>query len=123
MSAALAGRLRHEARSRAELPAVGDWVAVSRASSSGDLTTIHAVLPRRTAFARKVAGDETAAQIVAANVDVALVMTALPHDLNPRRLERYLALAWESGAMPAALVPKTGLSGDASGGVPTAQNT
>jgi ribosome biogenesis GTPase len=121
MSAVLAGRLRHEARSRAELPAVGDWVAVSRASSSGDLTTIHAVLPRRTAFARKVAGDETAAQIVAANVDVAFVVTALPHDLNPRRLERYLALAWESGAMPAVVLTKTDLADDVAGSIATAQ--
>jgi ribosome biogenesis GTPase len=111
-SAVLAGRLRHEARSRAELPAVGDWVAVARASTAGDVTSIHAVLPRRTAFTRKVAGDETAAQVVAANVDIALVVTALPHDVNPRRLERYLALAWESGAMPVVVLTKADLAHD-----------
>jgi ribosome biogenesis GTPase len=120
-SAVLAGRLRHEARSRADLPAVGDWVAVSRPSGSGDMTSIHAVLPRRTAFVRKVAGDETAAQVVAANVDVALVVTALPHDLNLRRLERYLALAWESGAIPAVVLTKADLDDDVAGSVAAAQ--
>jgi ribosome biogenesis GTPase / thiamine phosphate phosphatase len=121
-SAVLAGRLRHDARSRLELPAVGDWVAVSRVSSSLDVTSIHAVLPRRTAFVRKVAGDETAAQVVAANVDVALVVTALPDDVNARRLERYLALAWESGALPLVVLTKTDLSDDVAGNIAAAQS-
>jgi ribosome biogenesis GTPase len=111
-SAVLAGRLRHETRSRIELPAVGDWVAATRASSSADVTSIHAVVPRRTAFVRKVAGDETAAQVVAANVDTAFVVTPLSEDINPRRLERYLALAWESGALPVVILTKTDLSDD-----------
>jgi ribosome biogenesis GTPase / thiamine phosphate phosphatase len=108
----LAGRLRHEARTRAALPAVGDWVAASRARNAADVATIHAVLPRRGAFMRKVAGDETAAQVVAANVDIAFVVTALPADVNPRRIERYLALAWESGALPVVVLTKTDLSDD-----------
>ncbi|MDQ3949610.1 MAG: ribosome small subunit-dependent GTPase A [Gemmatimonadota bacterium] len=121
-SAVLAGRLRHDARSRLDLPAVGDWVAATRASSSVDVTSIHAVLPRRTAFVRKMAGDETAAQVVAANVDVALVMTALPDDVNVRRLERYLALAWESGALPVVLLTKADLSEDVAAHVAAAQS-
>jgi ribosome biogenesis GTPase len=121
VSAVLAGRLRHEAPSRAELPAVGDWVAVTGASSAGDVTSIHAVLPRRTAFARKVAGDETTAQVVAANVDIALVVTSLPHDVNPRRLERYLALAWESGTLPVVVLTKSDLADDVAGHIATAQ--
>ena len=112
VAAVLAGRLRHEARSREELPAVGDWVAASVAVSTDDLSSIHAVLPRRGAFVRKVAGDETAAQVVAANVDVAFIVTALPDDVNPRRLERYLALAWESGALPVVVLTKTDLADD-----------
>jgi ribosome biogenesis GTPase len=120
-SAVLAGRLRHEARSRADLPAVGDWVAVSSASSADDVTSIHAVLPRRTAFVRKAAGVETVAQVVAANVDVAFVVTALPHDLNLRRLERYLALAWESGAVPAVVLTKTDLTANIGQSIATAQ--
>ncbi|MFN2565089.1 MAG: ribosome small subunit-dependent GTPase A [Gemmatimonadaceae bacterium] len=108
----LAGRLRHEAQSRLDLPAVGDWVAVTATSGAGDMASIHGVVPRRSAFVRKVAGDETAAQVVAANVDLALVVAALPTDVNLRRLERYLALAWESGAMPVVLLTKTDLVDD-----------
>ena len=121
ISAVLAGRLRHEAQSRAELPAVGDWVVVSRASSADDVTSIHAILPRRTAFARKIAGDETVAQVVAANVDVAVVVTALPNDVNPRRLERYLAMAWESGAMPIVVLTKADLAEDLGACIAAAQ--
>jgi ribosome biogenesis GTPase len=83
------------------------------------VTTIHAVLPRRTAFARKVAGDETIAQVVAANVDTAIVVTALPDDVNPRRLERYLAMAWESGAMPVVVLTKVDLAEDPAASIAT----
>jgi ribosome biogenesis GTPase len=102
------GRLRHEAKGRRDLPAVGDWVAV-RLSETGDRGTIHAVLPRRSLFSRKVAGAETTEQIVAANVDTVFLMTGLDHDFNPRRLERYLATAWESGANPVILLNKADL--------------
>ena len=109
-SAVLAGRLRHEATSREALPSVGDWVAVS---TGGDgVGVIRGVVPRRSAFVRKAAGDTTSAQIVAANVDVALIATALPGDLNARRIERYLTLAWESGAMPVVLLTKCDLVDD-----------
>ena len=119
-SAVLAGRLRHEARTRTELPAVGDWVAASRTATPDDIASIHAVLPRRSAFVRKVAGDETAGQVVAANVDVAFVVAALT-DVNPRRLERYLALAWESGALPVIVLTKADLSDDVAAQIPDAQ--
>ena len=93
-AAVLAGRLRHHASSREDLPATGDWVVVDE----GDGTAaIHAVLPRRSIFRRKAAGETTEAQVLAANVDVALIAAALPGDVNARRIERYLALAWESG--------------------------
>jgi ribosome biogenesis GTPase len=105
------GRLRHDAKSRRDLPAVGDWVAVRR-SDAGDRGTIHAVLPRKSLFSRKVAGAETTEQIVAANVDTVFLMTGLDHDFNPRRLERYLATAWESGANPVILLNKADLIAD-----------
>ena len=105
LRAHLAGRLRHEASSGAELPAVGDWVALRDA-------VIHAVLPRRTAFARKVNLDAAQAQVLAANVDTIFVVTALDDDFSPRRLERYLTLAWESGAMPAVVLTKVDLCDD-----------
>ncbi len=101
----LAGRLRHEAASGAELPAVGDWVALRD-------ETIQAVLPRRSAFSRKVAWSQTEAQVVAANLDTVFVVSGLDGDLNPRRLERYLTLAWESGATPVLVLTKADLCVD-----------
>jgi ribosome biogenesis GTPase / thiamine phosphate phosphatase len=101
----LAGRLRHEASSGAELPAVGDWVALRDA-------VIQAVLPRRSAFARKVNLSATEAQVLAANIDTVFVVTALDDDFSPTRIERYLTLAWESGAMPALVLTKSDLCDD-----------
>jgi ribosome biogenesis GTPase len=103
--ARVAGRLRHEAGSGADLPAVGDWVALSDA-------TIQAVLPRRSAFARKVAWSQTEAQVLAANLDTVFVVSGLDGDVNQRRLERYLALAWESGASPVLVLTKADLCPD-----------
>jgi ribosome biogenesis GTPase / thiamine phosphate phosphatase len=105
LRAFLAGRLRHEASSGGDLPAVGDWVALRE-------QTIHAVLPRRSAFRRKVAWSKTEAQVLAANVDSVFVVTALDGDFNLRRLERYLTLAWESGASPALVLTKADLCAD-----------
>lgn len=108
-AAVLAGRLRHQSRSREDLPATGDWVAVGEGEGTA---SIHAVLPRRGLFRRKAAGDATEAQVLAANVDVALIAAALPDDVNARRIERYLALAWESGALPVVLLTKADLVDD-----------
>jgi ribosome biogenesis GTPase len=106
-----AGRLRHDAASAAELPVVGDWVAVApRSSESGG--TIHAVLPRRTRVSRKTAWQATEEQVLVANVDVIFLVTSVNEDLNPRRLERYLTLAWDSGAQPVFVLTKTDLLGD-----------
>lgn len=108
--AELAGRLRHAARSRADLPAVGDWVAAHGAG--GGPRTIVAVLPRASAFVRKAAGETTEKQIVAANVDTVFLVSGLDADLNPRRIERYLASAWESGAEPVVVLNKSDLAAD-----------
>ena len=111
--AVLAGRLRHQATSGEDLPAVGDWVELGVADDAADsIAQIRAVLPRRSAFRRKTAGVVTDVQIIAANVDLAIVATALPHDVNLRRIERYLTLAWESGALPLVLVTKADLVDD-----------
>ena len=109
----VSGRMRHAARRRRDLPAVGDWVAIRPTTIAGGRATIHAVLPRRSLFSRKVAGEETVEQIVAANVDTAFLVTALDHDLNLRRLERYLAMTWESGARPVVLLNKADLAASA----------
>jgi ribosome biogenesis GTPase len=110
VDAVTAGRLKHRAASRAELPAVGDWVAVRQRSEDG--AVIVGVLPRRTAFTRRAAGEPTGEQVVAANVDVVFVVMGLDRDYNPRRLERYLLMARESGASPVILLTKPDLSPD-----------
>jgi ribosome biogenesis GTPase len=106
----LSGRLVRDA-GPGELPAVGDWVAVAPRPAEGK-GTVHAVLPRRTKFSRKAASgpsDRTEEQVVAANVDTVFLVTALGRDLNVRRLERYLATAWESGAEPVIVLTKADL--------------
>ena len=108
LTAELAGRVKHQATSRAELPSVGDWVAV-RPRPGDREAQIHAVLPRKSAFSRKVAGKVTDEQVVAANVDTVFLVSALDHELNARRVERYVAVAWESGAQPVVLLNKADL--------------
>ncbi|MGE0041088.1 MAG: ribosome small subunit-dependent GTPase A [Vicinamibacterales bacterium] len=100
-----AGRMRHRAAGRSELAAVGDWVAV-RLAHEGRTGTIEAILPRRSRFSRKVAGELTEEQVVAANIDTVFIVMGLDHDYNPRRLDRYLLLSWESGATPVVLLSK-----------------
>jgi ribosome biogenesis GTPase len=105
--ARVAGRLRHHASGRADFPTVGDWVAVEPATS-GD-ARIKAVLPRTSRFSRRAAGDATEEQVVAANIDTVFLVGGLDHDFNPRRLERYLVVAWESGATPVIVLNKADL--------------
>ena len=99
------GRFRHDAPTPAHRPAVGDWVALDE--------RIHALLPRRTKFSRKVPWLKTEEQVLAANVDVVfLVMALTERDFNTRRLERYLVTAWESGAEPVVVLSKADLCDD-----------
>jgi len=109
--ASVAGRLKHHAASRGELPAVGDWVVIRRRSDEDRVTILH-VLPRRSHFSRKVAGGVTDEQVVAANVDVVFLVMGLDADFSPRRLERYLLLARDSGAAPVILLTKPDLCAD-----------
>jgi ribosome biogenesis GTPase len=97
---AVAGKhLRNDSE---RLPAVGDWVALAQRDGT---PTIRGIVERRTAFSRKVASTEAREQVLAANVDVAFVVSSA-QDVNLRRIERYLAMAWQSGAMPAVVVTK-----------------
>jgi ribosome biogenesis GTPase len=109
LEATSAGRLKHRAASRADLPSVGDWVAVRRRSGQ-DRGVIVAVLPRRSAFSRRMAGAVTDEQVVAANVDIVFIVMGLDPDFNLRRLERYLLLARDSGAAPVVVLTKPDLS-------------
>jgi ribosome biogenesis GTPase len=112
LRAAIPARLYREAASPAELPVVGDWVAVAVRPEEAGGATVEAVLPRRTKFSRKTAWQATEEQVLCANVDVVLVVTSLNEDLNLRRLERYLTLAWESGAQPVIVLTKADLHPD-----------
>jgi ribosome biogenesis GTPase / thiamine phosphate phosphatase len=105
----LAGRIRHLAASRGDLPAIGDWVLAAIRSAEGS-ATIHRVLARRSRFSRAAAGRSTHEQIVVANVDTVLLVTSVNRDFNLRRIERYLALTWESGAKPIIVLNKADLS-------------
>ncbi len=111
IDAVLSGRLKHHAERQGERPAVGDWVMV-RKRSAEDRGAIVAVLPRRSRFSRRVAGNVTDEQVVAANVDVVFTVMALDDDFSVRRLERYLLMARESGATPVVLLTKADLSAD-----------
>ncbi len=105
------GRMRHDARSREDLPAVGDWV-VARPLLAENKAIIERVLPRRSKFARKVAGFRSQQQIVGANIDTAFVVVSLNQDFNLRRIERYVAAVWDSGATPAIILSKSDLCSD-----------
>ena len=111
LDAVLAGRVKHHATSRADLPAVGDWVVV-RKRPEEDRGAIIAVLERRSQFSRRMAGQVTDAQVVAANADVVFLVMAMDDDFSPRRLERYLLMGRESGASPVVLLTKPDLADD-----------
>lgn len=105
------GRLLHDAPTRADLPVVGDWV-VARLRPGEARADIHAVLPRRTRLSRRAAGPTDEEQVLAANVDTALLLTALDQNYNLRRIERYLTLAREGGVQPVVVLNKADLHPD-----------
>ena len=108
LKAEVSGRMRHQACERQDLPAVGDWVVI-RAQEPERRATIHTVLPRKSKFSRKAAGSRTEEQVIAANVDTAMLVTALDHDFNLRRIERYLIMAQGSGAETVIVLNKADL--------------
>ncbi len=103
--AEVSGKARHTMQTRDQFPAVGDWVAIEPRPEEG-AATIHAVLPRSGCFSRKAAGGTVEEQVVAANVDTVFLVSGLDGDFNPRRIERYLTLAWDSGANPVIVLNK-----------------
>ncbi|GHH98300.1 ribosome small subunit-dependent GTPase A [Neobacillus kokaensis] len=104
----VSGKFSFQAFSREDFPAVGDWVALKPRIEEGK-GTILKVLPRKSKFSRKQAGNTAEEQIVAANVDTVFLVNSLNEDLNVRRIERYLLLAWESGANPVIVLSKADL--------------
>jgi ribosome biogenesis GTPase len=102
--AAPSGKLREAAEAGADWPATGDWVAAEPSDSGRAI--LQAVLARRSQFVRKTAGKSIERQVIAANVDTAFIVAGLDGDLNLRRLERYLAQCWESGAYAVIVLNK-----------------
>jgi ribosome biogenesis GTPase / thiamine phosphate phosphatase len=94
-------------------PVAGDWVATRPGPMPSDPASIVGVLPRRSAISRGAAGDGTTEQVLAANVDVVWIVQGLDKPINLRSIERYLAIAWESGAIPEIVLTKADLTGDA----------
>ena len=107
--AELTGKFRHEAQTAVELPAVGDWV-VLQSIKNENKALIHAVLPRKSQFTRQAAGNVTAEQIIAANVDLVFLVSGLDQELNVRRIERYLMLVWQSGSNAVIVLNKADLT-------------
>ena len=110
-SAEVSGRFRHDAASAADFPSVGDWVGVTP-DPGGDRAIVHRRLDRRSTVSRAAAGRTVEEQVVAANVDTIFLVSALTRDLNPRRLERYLTMVWDAGAVPVVVLNKADLSDD-----------
>ncbi len=107
-TAQLAGRLRLELEEPG-LPGVGDWVVLKEEPGPGRISMIERVLNRRTEFTRGAAGRQVRSQVVAANVDLVFVICGLDEDFNVRRIERYLARIWASGAQPTVVLNKADL--------------
>jgi len=118
--AVLPGRFRVKIASRSELPVVGDWVAVSVRPEERK-AVIQAVLPRRSRFSRKAAGDAVEEQVVAANVDTVFLVSGLDAEFNVRRIERYVALAADSGAQAVIVLNKMDLCPEVSARVAEVQ--
>lgn len=114
--AIVSGKMRYTAMERSDFPAVGDWVILEAAEKPAALCTeevlIRGILHRKSKFSRKIAGRTTEEQIIATNIDKVFLVNALNMDFNVRRIERYLTLAWESGATPALILSKTDLCDD-----------
>jgi ribosome biogenesis GTPase / thiamine phosphate phosphatase len=116
MLAEVAGSLRHKAAGRHEFPAIGDWVALNPPIPDRR-AVIQAILPRKSKFSRKVAGETTVEQVVAANIDTVFIVMGLDGDYSLRRVERYLITTWDGGASPVVILNKTDVCEDVAGAV------
>ncbi|MFA0815170.1 MAG: ribosome small subunit-dependent GTPase A [Anaerofustis sp.] len=110
VSGTVSGKFSYEAADYADYPAVGDWVMIDRTDNSKGDAVIHAVLPRKSCFARSAAGKESRTQIIAANIDLVFLCMSMNENFNLRRTERYLAAIYDSGAMPVIVLTKSDLA-------------
>lgn len=91
----VSGRFQYGIQLKSEYPAVGDFVMADWNKHGGN-AVIHHVLPRKSSFVRKAAGEKVEEQVVAANIDTVFLCMSLNNDFNLRRLERYVSIAWNS---------------------------
>ena len=112
--AEISGKVRFGVKKLSDYPAVGDFVMLDRRDNSSGNAILHHVVTRKSAFIRKAAGTGNNEQIVATNIDTVFICMSLNHDFNLRRLERYLGVAWDSGALPVIVLTKADLCDDLS---------
>lgn len=110
--ARVSGKLSYSSNSTFDYPVVGDWVLLDRTDNKNGDAIIHKVLNRKSYFSRKIAGSRYDKQIVAANIDYIFICMALNNDFNINRLERYIAVAWDSMAIPVIVLTKSDLYED-----------
>lgn len=110
--ASVSGKLFYLAIESGSFPAVGDWVMTGQVKNPDEPVVIHRILPRKSIFERKAAGTSGEVQIVAANIDTVFLCMSLNQDFNLRRMERYLTIAWDSGAAPVIVLTKSDLCDD-----------
>jgi ribosome biogenesis GTPase len=107
--AGISGRLSYHADDQMSFPAVGDWVMIDRTDSNSGNAVIKNILGRKSVFVRQAAGTGNGQQVIAANVDTVFICMSLNSDFNLRRIERYLAIAWDSMATPVIILTKADL--------------
>lgn len=110
--AGISGKLAYHAEDQMSFPAVGDWVMIDRTDSRSGNAIIHNVLERKSVFVRQMAGTSNGQQVIAANIDTVFICMSLNSDFNLRRIERYIAIAWESMATPVIILTKSDLCED-----------
>jgi ribosome biogenesis GTPase / thiamine phosphate phosphatase len=110
-SCEVTGKFSFQSEGKSGFPTAGDWVVASEVPNEPK-AMIHTVLPRKSAFSRKVAGQTADKQVIAANIDMVFIVAGLDLNFSLRRIERYLSLAWESRAVPVVLLNKSDLCQD-----------
>jgi len=107
LMAEISGKFRYEAEKISDYPAVGDFVMIDRNTDAHGHAIIHHLLTRKSVFIRKAAGTANDEQVVASNIDTVFICMSLNNDFNIRRVERYLSIAWDSGAIPVIVLTKS----------------
>ncbi|MFZ7134154.1 MAG: ribosome small subunit-dependent GTPase A [Eubacteriales bacterium] len=111
-TAEISGKLLYDNVSQNNLPVVGDWVLVNKENSEKGNIIIHHILHRKSCLERKEAGKRSRSQVIAANVDTVFICMSMNNDFNLRRLERYITIVWDGGAVPVVVLTKVDLCHD-----------